>query len=172
MSTAPSVRSSWFSARRRWLAIALTAVAAAVLAACSSGVSADSPADTAASNTELVRRLYQANGDPSAFRELTAPDLVWDVTPGFPDGGVYHGADGVFEYFGKLMPRVDAWPTVVDGYFPSGTDTVFVVGHYQPSKHGVSESVRFIHEWTVRDGKLTRMYQAADSSVAQRLVNS
>ncbi|MER7540630.1 nuclear transport factor 2 family protein [Streptomyces sp. NPDC097704] len=127
---------------------------------------------SAASNTALVRRLYEAGGDAAVIQELTSADLVWDVTPGFPYGGVYHGAEGVFDYFGKLMPQVDSWRTEVEGYHPSGDDRVFVVGHYRPAKNDVSEPVRFIHEWTVSEGKPARMYQAADSAVAQRLVNS
>ncbi|MFJ9705791.1 nuclear transport factor 2 family protein [Streptomyces sp. NPDC101234] len=126
---------------------------------------------SATANTELVRRMYEANGDADVINELVSPDLAWDVTPGFPHGGVYHGSEGVFEYFGKLMPQVDSWETEVEEYHPSGEDRVFVVGHYHPTKNGKSTAVRFIHEWTVRDGKLTRMYQAADSAVAQQAVN-
>ncbi|NEC67716.1 nuclear transport factor 2 family protein [Streptomyces sp. SID9727] len=126
---------------------------------------------SAASNTALVRRLCEAGGDAAVIQELTSADLLWDVTPGFPCGGVYHGVEGVFDYFGKLMPQFDSWHTEVEGYHASGDARVFVVGHYRPAKSGVSEPVRFIQQWTVRDGKLAGMSQAADSAVAQRLVN-
>lgn len=123
-------------------------------------------------NVALVRRLYEANGDPAVLEELASDDFVWDVTPGFPHGGAYHGADGVVDFFGKLLPEVDSWSVEVDEYYPAGEDRVFVVGHYQATKNGTTTPVRCIHEWIVRDGKLTRMYQAADSAVAQQVVNS
>ncbi|MFD7933652.1 nuclear transport factor 2 family protein [Streptomyces sp. NPDC059755] len=45
---------------------------------------------------------------------------------------------------------------------------VFVVGHYHAeTKTGDKADVRFIHLWTVRDGKAVSMRQAADSHVLQ-----
>jgi hypothetical protein len=44
-------------------------------------------------NIILIRRLYESGMAPEVNEELIAPDLVWDITPGFPYGGVYHGWD-------------------------------------------------------------------------------
>ncbi|MFE9450038.1 nuclear transport factor 2 family protein [Streptomyces sp. NPDC006739] len=46
---------------------------------------------------------------------------------------------------------------------------VFVRGHYHAvSKSGQESDARFIHLWTVGDGKLTHLVQAADSHVVQQ----
>jgi hypothetical protein len=73
----------------------------------------------------VVRRFYDSKGDPAVTAEVMAADIVGDITPGFPGGGVYRGLDSVVN----------------------------------------------IHLWTVRDGKLARLQQAADSLVIDRALN-
>lgn len=124
-----------------------------------------------ATNVALVRRVYDSKGDPAVLAASASEDFVWDVTPGFPDGGVYHGIEGVGDFFSRLMSHAGSWYAEAEEYHPSGEDRVFVVGHYRGTNHGTTTPVRFIHEWTVSGGKLARMYQAADSAVAQQVVN-
>lgn len=40
-------------------------------------------------NLALVRRLYDSGMAPDVVAEVIDPDIVWDITPGFPYGGVY-----------------------------------------------------------------------------------
>jgi len=123
------------------------------------------------SNIALVRRLYDSGAAPEVMVEIIASDLVWDITPGFPFGGVYHGRDSMMsDFFGRLTPLVDSWGAQAEQYFPSGDDHVFVIGHYHGVKGDEKADVRFIHLWTVRDGKLAAMKQAADSHLAQQLL--
>ena len=44
----------------------------------------------------IVRRLYDARGNPDIIRQVLAPDVRWEVVEGFPYGGVYVGLDDVF----------------------------------------------------------------------------
>jgi uncharacterized protein len=46
-------------------------------------------------NIAVVRRLYEARGNPEIVRQLLAPDVRWEVVPGFPHSDIYHGLDGV-----------------------------------------------------------------------------
>jgi uncharacterized protein len=48
-----------------------------------------------------------------------------------------------------------------------------VLGHYHATPKGEDEEVqvRFIHLWTIRDGKLAHMQQAADSAVLRQALN-
>ncbi|MFC9978372.1 nuclear transport factor 2 family protein [Gordonia sp. NPDC127522] len=153
---------------------AVAAVAALTLSGCSTTTEDPRNAEQSHSeaNERLVRELYESNGDPAAFEELAAPDLVWDITPGFPFSGVYTGPQGVVEYFGQLMPAVDEWPTIVEDYFAAGDERVFVTGHYAPTNDGETVQIRFVHEWTVEDGVLTGMRQAADSAIARDIVDN
>jgi ketosteroid isomerase-like protein len=57
-------------------------------------------------------------------------------------------------------------------FYPDGDKHVFVAGHYHgTTKSGTSTTARFIHLWTIRDGKLAHMQQAADSLVIDRALN-
>lgn len=124
------------------------------------------------SNIALVRKLYDSGAQPAVMKEIIASDLVWDITPGFPFGGVYNGRDSMMnDFFGKLVPLFDSWATHAEQYFPSGDDRVFVLGHYHGAKDDRKADARFIHLWTIRDGKLASLTQAADSHVVQLVAN-
>lgn len=123
-------------------------------------------------NTALVRRLYESGMAPEVTAEVMAPDLVWDITPGFPYSGVYHGWDNASkDFFGRMMPNFESFGAVPEEYY-ADDDHVFVLGHYHAeTKTGDEADVRFIHLWTIRDGKAARMRQAADSHVLQQVLN-
>jgi len=123
-------------------------------------------------NIAVVRRFYESKGDPAVTQEVLAPDITWDITPGFQGGGVYHGLDSVLnDFFGSLSGHFDAFFPIGEEFYTDG-DHVIASGHYEvTTKTGTSVQVRFIHLWTVRDGKLARLRQAADSLVLDRALN-
>ncbi|MGW3960015.1 nuclear transport factor 2 family protein [Amycolatopsis sp. NPDC005003] len=118
----------------------------------------------------LVRRLYESHADSTVMEEIMAPDLEWDITPGFPYGGVYHGFGSMMnDFFGALLPHFKSFGAQAEQYYADGNGHVFVFGHYHGvTKDRVTADARFIHLWTVRDGKLARLLQAADSHVLQQ----
>ncbi|MEV7390056.1 nuclear transport factor 2 family protein [Streptomyces sp. NPDC091215] len=124
-------------------------------------------------NTALVRRFYESRMAPEVIAETVAPDLVWDITPGFPGGGVYLGWDSVTrDFFGPLRPDFESLGTVPEHYYADADGHVFVLGHYHAeTKSGHEADVRFIHLWTVRDGRIAGLVQAADSHVLQQALN-
>jgi ketosteroid isomerase-like protein len=123
------------------------------------------------SNTAVVRRFYDSKGDPAVVQEVMASDIVWDITPGFPGGGVYYGLDGLNDFFGQLLGRFEAFYAVGEEFFADG-EHIVAFGHYEgTTKTGTEVRVRFIHLWTVRDGKLAHLRQAADSHVLQQALN-
>jgi ketosteroid isomerase-like protein len=121
-------------------------------------------------NVTLVRRLYESGMAPEVTAEITAPDLVWDITPGFPYGGVYHGWDSVArDFFGQLGPRFESFAARPERYFTADDTHVVVEGNYHAVPKGGSEVViRFSHLWTVRGGQLAHLVQTADSHVMQQ----
>ena len=55
-------------------------------------------------NVSVVRRLYQARGNPEVISQVLASDVRWEVVDGFPYGGVYEGLDSVLrDFFGRLF---------------------------------------------------------------------
>ena len=127
-----------------------------------------------AENIALARRLYDAGPSPEIMRELFAPDIVWDITPGFPHGGTYHGYDSTrADFFGRFGPLFASWSTEARDYYGDDENHVFVFGEYHGvTKIGKKIDVRFIHLWTVRDGKFAALTQSADSHVVQHALGN
>ncbi|MFE0521372.1 nuclear transport factor 2 family protein [Streptomyces sp. NPDC058954] len=124
-------------------------------------------------NLALVRRLYDSGMAPDVVAEVIDPGIVWDITPGFPYGGVYKTwASAGADFFGRLAPRFTSFGAVAEEFYDAG-EHVFVRGHYHAvSKSGEEWDARFIHLWTVGNGKLTHLIQAADSHVVQQAANN
>ena len=122
------------------------------------------------SQIALIRKLYAARGDVNVFKSLLADDLEYDIAEGFPNGGVYRGLDTTFNEFFPFLADFDEFYAEGDEYFESG-DHVIVLGHYfGASKKGRRVQSRFAHFWTIRDGKVARLQQTADTLlIAQAL---
>src|SRR5215510_7179534 len=113
---------------------------------------ADSP------NVAVVRRLYQARGNPEVIRQVLGREVRWEVVDGFPYGAVYEGLDHVLhDFFGRLF-------TDFDEFFESG-DHVIALGSYsgRARRSGKRFTARFAHVWTLRDGLIVRLQQCADT---------
>jgi hypothetical protein len=70
-------------------------------------LSATSQTDT--SNVRNVKALYSAlkSRDLAALSNLLIDEPIWDVAPGFPEGGIYKGMSGVFGgFYQKLLAQV------------------------------------------------------------------
>src|SRR5215471_9078598 len=113
---------------------------------------------TDTSQITLIRKLYDARGNVNVFKSLLADDVEWDIEDGFPNGGVYRGIAGVFDFF-KFSADFDEFYAKGDEYFESG-DHVIVLGRYfGVTKKGRRVQARFAHFWTLRDGKIGRLQQ-------------
>ncbi|MEU1669293.1 nuclear transport factor 2 family protein [Streptomyces sparsogenes] len=128
---------------------------------------------SASDNIALVRRLYESQAAPAVLEEVIDPDIVWDITPGFPGGGVYKGFESVGrDFFGPLLERFDTFYPVGEEYYADEDGHVFVLGHYHcETKRSDRADARFVHIWTARDGRLVKLRQAADSLVVDRVLN-
>src|SRR5262245_39079410 len=117
-------------------------------------------------NISVVRRLYEARGNPEVIRQVLAPDVRWEVVEGFPYSEVYLGLDAVLERFCKrLFADFEEWHTEPSEFF-AADDRVFALGTYsaRATTTGRSCIARFAHVWTVRDGVLVRLQQCADTA--------
>jgi ketosteroid isomerase-like protein len=118
----------------------------------------------------LIRKLYDAKGDVNTFKSLVADDAEWDITEGFPNGGVYRGIGSIASDFFSFIANFNQFYAEGDEYFESG-DHVIVLGRYfGVAKNGHKVQSRFAHFWTLRDGKITRLQQTGDTLlIAQAL---
>jgi uncharacterized protein len=115
-------------------------------------------------NIVVVRQLYEARGNPEVIRQVLAPDVRWEVVPGFPHSDVYQGLSGVGDFFTRLFGDFEDWHTEPSEFFEAG-DRVIAIGTYsaRAKATGKSFKARFAHVWTMRDGLIARLQQCADT---------
>ena len=115
-------------------------------------------------NIAVVQRLYHARGNPEIIRAMLAPDVRWEVVPGFPHSDVYLGLDGVFDFFTRLFGDFEEWHTEPNEFFEVG-NRVIALGQYSARAKATSRTfqARFTHVWTLRDGVIVRLQQCADT---------
>ena len=113
----------------------------------------------------VVRRLYEARGNPEIIRQVLAPDVCWEVVEGFPYSGVYVGLDDVLRnFFGRLFQDFESFVAVGSEFFESG-DHVIALGTYtgRAKATGKEFTARFAHVWTLQGGRIIRLQQCADT---------
>jgi ketosteroid isomerase-like protein len=113
----------------------------------------------------VVRRLYEARGNPDVIRQVLASDVRWEVVDGFPYGGVYSGLDSVLgDFFGRLFTDFDEFVANGSEFFESG-ERVIALGNYsgRARRSGKRFTARFAHVWTLQDGLIVRLQQCADT---------
>jgi uncharacterized protein len=129
------------------------------------------------SNTDLVHTAYQAFHARDVEKLLTvlSPDVEWVHPIGMAAhglGGTKHGHAGVREFLAHT-------PTVIGGMrlepqeLISSGDRVVVFGvRHVTSLSGHTETLQFVHSWTLRDGRAVRMEDIFDTVEFQRLIAS
>jgi uncharacterized protein len=119
---------------------------------------------TESRNILAVRRLYEARGNPDIVKTVLAPDVRWEVVPGFPHSDVYVGVNAVFDFFTRLFSDFENWQTEPSEFFETG-DRVVAIGTYSARAKATGKSfvARFAHVWTLRDGVIIRLQQCADT---------
>lgn len=116
---------------------------------------------------QVVRQMYAAfaERDESRLRELLAPDVEWNQCAGFPGGGRHRGVDAVLSsVFGKNDDNWSGFAVEVTDYVTEG-ERVVVLGCYSGDHRatGVAMRADFAHVYAVRDGRVDRFDQIADT---------
>jgi ketosteroid isomerase-like protein len=126
---------------------------------------------------ELIRRAYQAFGsrDVAALLDTLAPDVEWIHPDGmtvYGLGGTKHGHAGVREFLAHV-PNVLGGMRLQPEEFVESGDRVVVFGTRQvTSRSGRTETLSFVHSWTLRDGRAVRMEDIFDTAALHRLIES
>ena len=123
---------------------------------------------TTTPTTEIVRNFYEnvRLGNIEAATSVFHDDLEW-VEPPFPghDGGKFQGKQNILA--NVLGPFIATWTdlTVTPQRITSAGDLVIVHGLYG-GKHkdtGRPFEARYVHTWTLKDGKAIRFEMLADT---------
>ena len=120
----------------------------------------------------LIRRGYEAfgKGDMATVMQLLQ-QTEWHEAEGAPQGGVYQGSEAIVNgVFGPLLQQLQDFVVTPQEITPAGDDRVLAVGSYTGHGAGGALDARFAHLWTVREGKVLRFEQFADTALLRRAV--
>jgi ketosteroid isomerase-like protein len=116
----------------------------------------------------LAKEAYTAfgRGDMPALLATMADDVEWTVpdSPGTPLGGSYHGKQAVAEWFQRLGQELEFHKFEPMEWIASGDKVVVLIqNEFTVRRTGKRVADEACHVHTVRDGKLVRFRQYADT---------
>lgn len=122
-------------------------------------------------HVELVKQAYAnfAAGEVKAVLAVWDPEIEWHECPGMPfvkGDGIYRGHEEVMNNVLMQLPvHFDGFTIEVQEIFGSG-DKVAMAGYYHGTNKasGNTFKANATHVWTVKDGKMTRFFQAVDTA--------
>jgi ketosteroid isomerase-like protein len=106
--------------------------------------------------------------DTEAFFSLLSEDIVWDLSRSpFPDAGIYHGIEGVRDWFRGLDDAFGDVRYEVEQVREAG-ERVAVLLHVrgQGPTSRIAVDYRFVPVMTFREGKIVRMDRHDDWAAA------
>jgi ketosteroid isomerase-like protein len=121
------------------------------------------------SGEEVLRRAYEAlaRRDFAALDELADPDLEMDLSERVLNPATYRGAEGLLQFLGEIDELWEWMRIEVERVVERGDDLLAVLMVTVKGRgSGVEIESRIAQRWTLRDGKLRRMYLYVDAEAA------
>ena len=111
-------------------------------------------------HTDTLRAAYAAfkAGDLDGVLAALDPSIEWRVPAALPQGGDFHGHDGVIAYFGGLAQALDAPEVDVEAVLEDG-DRVVVLGRVRAR----NTAYPFVHSWQFAGGRAIRFAEYVDA---------
>jgi uncharacterized protein len=125
-------------------------------------------------NVEIIRRSYAAyNAAASApntreairavLERFDDPKIEWEPPPIAVDQQIYHGIDGVMEFFEVVLGAFEQVRQVPERIIDCGDQVlVFVRTEARERTAGLEINEQWAHLHTLRDGKIVRLQQFRD----------
>ena len=127
---------------------------------------------------ELIQSLYDAfaRGDAGAVLAAFDPAIVWMEAENGPyaDGNPYFGPHRVAQgVFARIASEWDDFFCYPDTLLQDG-DTVIAAGRYRGTYRATGRALnaQFVHVWTIRDGRIVRFQQYADTARFHRVMEA
>jgi uncharacterized protein len=120
---------------------------------------------------ENLKQGYKdfAEGNIEAVIAPWHPDIVWVASTGFPyilGDGIFVGAQAIIKgVFAKVPEYIDEFIIEISD-FVDGGDKIVMVGYYTGiwNPTGKRFKANATHTWTIKDGIITRFFQAVDTA--------
>ena len=120
-------------------------------------------------NLDIVKQGYAdfMQGNIPAVLDIMSDDVEW-VLPASAKvsfSGTFSGKDGVINFFENMGNANDISEFAVDTYIADG-DYVVALGHLSAVAKitGKISSNKWAHVWQLKDGKVVRHYEYADTA--------
>jgi len=119
-------------------------------------------------SVEVVEGIYEAfaRGDVQAVLAAMSHDIEWYEAEGMPYGGRHQGPDAAAQnVLGPVARDIPDFAATPEELIASG-ETVAVVARYTGTGKvtGKELDLRVVHLWDVRDGKVARFRNFADTA--------
>jgi ketosteroid isomerase-like protein len=120
-------------------------------------------------HADLVRRAYDAlnRRDLEALAALADPEFEMDLTERVLNPATYKGAEGMQRFIGEIDDLWTFMEISVDEIHERGDEVLAVLlVKLEGRGSGVELESRIAQRWTLREGKLLRMYLLVDADAA------
>lgn len=118
-------------------------------------------------NLEIVKGIYSAfgRGDIPGLLAAQRADAVWTVAGNTPYSGSYRGAAEILQFFQCLVGAVDMVSFEPERFLDAGSSIV-VLGRERVvvKSTGKPADNRWVHVWTLADGKVTAFEEHFDTA--------
>jgi ketosteroid isomerase-like protein len=117
-----------------------------------------------AENIAVVRRLYEARGNPEVIRQVLAPDVRWESRRLPQQQRLCRARSGARTFLQTTLRRLEDWHTEASEFY-AANDRVFALDTYSARARATGRTfkARFAHVWTLRDAMIVRLQQCADT---------
>jgi uncharacterized protein len=114
-------------------------------------------------HVDSLRAAYAAfaAGDLPGILAPLDPHIEWRAPSVLPQGGEYHGHEGVIAFLTKLAASWNEPVVEVDAVVESG-DRVIVTGRTSGALNGERVSYAFAHSWLFRDERAVSFTEYVD----------
>lgn len=111
-------------------------------------------------HTDTLRAAYAAfqAGDLNGVLSALDEQIEWRVPTALPQGGDFHGHDGVIGYFSGLAQALDAPEVEVEAVLEDG-DRVVVLGRVSAR----NTAYPFVHSWQFAGARAIRFAEYVDA---------
>jgi ketosteroid isomerase-like protein len=119
------------------------------------------------SNTDILRRGYAAfaSGDIPQVLAIFNDDIEWIEAAGYIYAGTYTGAEDIVQnIFTRLGSEWETFVVEPDSFLCEGDQVAalgWLSGTYKAT--GIAFRARFVHWWTMTDGRASRFESILDS---------
>jgi len=122
-------------------------------------------------NLELAKKGYKkfSEGDIEGVLDMFDSKMEWHECVGFPfvkGNGISRGPEAVKkEVFDKIPEYYENFKIEIEDLMESG-DRVIMAGYYTGKwkETGKKFKANAAHVWTIKNGKMTRFFQAVDTA--------